>query len=133
MSKRRKRQFRFATFAILPVLLALAALVPAFLSFNSTADATDASDWTKVKNYVASYIQYQYDAGEEGEAGFLITLDDGPAQPPQPGGQQPAQKAVLARAAGAGINGEIERSHACSFLAYQFYRLAACSAPEMLS
>ncbi|MDO8735693.1 MAG: hypothetical protein Q7K29_01225 [Thermoleophilia bacterium] len=73
MSRRQKRHFKWVTFTILPVLLALVALVPAFFSFYDRADATDASDWTKVKNYVAAYFAYQYDAAEQGEAGYLIS------------------------------------------------------------
>ncbi|HDY69779.1 MAG TPA: hypothetical protein ENH54_02455, partial [Actinobacteria bacterium] len=77
MSIKRKRHVRKLTFTIVPVLLiAIAAMVPAFLMTNDSADAMDLSEGTVVANAIDTYINSQYVATDDGEAGFL--MDGGP-------------------------------------------------------
>ena len=74
MSKERKFQIsRTAIALIVALLLGVAVMLPALILGGKDAQAIDASEWATVAQYLDAYIDAQYSATDDGEAGFLLT------------------------------------------------------------
>ncbi len=73
MSARRKHRLGLVVIVALALALAAAGVAASLSLASGGMDAIDQTDWQKVAGYLDSYIDSQYNANDDGEAGFLVT------------------------------------------------------------